>query len=71
MIENNEIDVVITDLKLPGKDGIDLLKEIVSISPETSVVIITGHGSIDSAVRAIKEGAFDYITKPLKKNKSS
>jgi len=66
-IENNEIDVVITDLKLPGKDGIELLKEIVSISPETSVVIITGHGSINSAVRAIKEGAFDYITKPLKK----
>ncbi len=67
VIENNEIDVVITDLKLPGKDGIELLKEIVHISPETSVVIITGHGSIDSAVNAIKEGAFDYITKPLKK----
>lgn len=67
IIKNDEIDVVITDLKLPKMDGIQLLNEITKISPETSVIIITGHGSIDSAVYAIKQGAFDYITKPLKK----
>lgn len=67
IIKSDEIDVVITDLKLPKMDGIQLLKEITNISPETSVIIITGHGSIDSAVYAIKHGAFDYITKPLKK----
>ncbi|MCX7770326.1 MAG: sigma-54 dependent transcriptional regulator [Proteobacteria bacterium] len=67
ILQNEEIDVLITDLKLPKMDGIQLLKEATQISPETSVVIITGHGSIDSAVYAIKHGAFDYITKPLKK----
>lgn len=65
--QNNDIHVVLTDLKLPQMDGLELLKEILKISPETSVIIITGHGSIDSAVSAIKQGAFDYITKPLKK----
>lgn len=67
IIKSNEIDVIITDLKLPGIDGIGLLNEALKISPETSIIIITGHGSIDSAVNAIKQGAFDYITKPLKK----
>ncbi len=60
-------DVVLTDLKLPKMDGMGLMREILSICPETSVIIITGHGSIDSAVSAIKQGAFDYITKPLQR----
>jgi len=68
LFSSNEIDVVITDLKLPKMDGLSLMKEILTISPDTSVIIITGHGSIDSAVSAIKQGAFDYITKPLQRD---
>lgn len=64
---SNEIDVVITDLQLPKMDGLGLLSEILASSPDTSVILITGHGTINSAVAAIKRGAFDYITKPLRK----
>lgn len=67
IFSENEVDVVLTDLRLPKIDGMGLLAEILSISPDTSVIIITGHGSIDSAVTAIKKGAFDYITKPLQR----
>ena len=58
-------DVVITDLRLPDCSGIDLLKHIKGYHPVTEVVLITGHASAESAVSAMKEGAFDYITKPL------
>ncbi|MCX7926561.1 MAG: sigma-54 dependent transcriptional regulator [Candidatus Omnitrophica bacterium] len=58
-------DVVITDLKMPEIDGLTLLREIKKRYPTTSVIIITGYGSIENAVEAIKQGAFDYITKPI------
>jgi two-component system, NtrC family, response regulator AtoC len=58
-------DIVITDLRLPDCSGIDLLKQIKSYHPATEVVLITGHASAETAVSAMKEGAFDYITKPL------
>lgn len=67
LFSNTDFDVVITDLKLPKMDGLELTKEILRLYPDTSVIIITGHGSIDSAVSAIKQGAFDYITKPLQR----
>lgn len=67
IFSKEDINVVLTDLRLPKMDGMDLMKEILSLSPDTSVIIITGHGSIDSAVSAIKQGAFDYITKPLQR----
>ncbi len=66
--KDQEFDVVVTDLKLPKMDGISLMEEILKLSPDTSIIIITGHGTIDSAVWAIKRGAFDYITKPLEKS---
>lgn len=66
--KDNDFDAVITDLKLPKMDGIKFMEEILLISPDTSIIIITGHGSIDSAVTAIKRGAFDYITKPIEKD---
>src|SRR5206468_12727631 len=57
--------VVITDLKLPGMDGIGLLDRTLRASPRTVVIIMTAHGTVDTAVQAMKMGAFDYLTKPL------
>lgn len=57
--------VVLTDLFLPGVSGIDILKRIKEASPATNVILITGHASAETAVEAMKEGAFDYITKPV------
>jgi len=64
-IKKEHFDVVITDIKMPGIDGISLLDKIKLIWPEIEVIIITGFGSIDSAVEAMKKGAYDYITKPF------
>jgi len=60
--------IVLTDLKMPGKDGLDVLKNIHSSFPETQVIIMTAFGTIPGAVNAIKIGAYDYLTKPFKKN---
>lgn len=57
--------VVVTDLKMPGVDGLDVLRFAKSHSPETQVVMITGYGTVESAVEALKTGAFDYIAKPF------
>jgi DNA-binding NtrC family response regulator len=64
-LASDKFDIVITDLRLPDCSGIDLLKLIKSYHPGTEVVLITGHASAETAVSAMKEGAFDYITKPL------
>jgi DNA-binding NtrC family response regulator len=61
-------DLVVTDLKMPKVDGMKVLKHIVDQSPDTMCIILTGYGSIESAVEAIKAGAFHYITKPVKSN---
>lgn len=63
----NEIDpdIVITDIKMPGIDGIELLKKIKDISPETEVIMITGHGDMDLAVKSLQYEAADFITKPI------
>jgi DNA-binding NtrC family response regulator len=62
------IDVVLTDLKMPDKSGIALLADIQKTQPGLAVVLMTAHGSIDSAVEAMRKGAFDYLTKPLEKD---
>ncbi|MFQ6003519.1 MAG: sigma-54-dependent transcriptional regulator [Candidatus Zixiibacteriota bacterium] len=59
-------DIALTDLKMPGIDGIEVLKAIKESSPQTYVIIMTAYGTIDSAVEAMKNGAFHYITKPFK-----
>lgn len=64
-IEQEKFDLVLTDLKMPKIDGIKLIKEISQRKPEILTVLITGHGTIDSAIEAMKQGASDYITKPL------
>ncbi len=65
---NNNINLVVTDLKMPGKDGTQLLQEVKAINPAIEVIIMTGYGSIESAVKAIKDNATDYITKPFNKS---
>lgn len=58
-------DLVVTDIRMPGLDGLELLARLRAISPETPVIVITGHGTVETAVQAMKQGAFDFLTKPF------
>ncbi len=64
-LEKRSIQVLITDLKMTGITGLELLKWVQTNSPLTETIVITGHGSIDNAVEAMKQGAFNYLTKPF------
>ncbi len=64
ILEAKEIDVVILDILMPGMDGITTLKEIKNRFPLVEVIMLTGHGSTESAVKGMKLGAFDYLLKP-------
>ena len=68
-LETDPPDLVLTDLKLPNQSGVELLKQVRSILPRTEIAIMTGHGSIESAVDAMKLGAYDYIEKPFRVEK--
>lgn len=59
-------DLIITDLKMPGADGLDVLRKAKKKHPDTLVIIVTGFASLETAIQAIREGAYDYITKPFK-----
>lgn len=59
-----ELDVVILDIKMPGMDGIETLKLIKAGYPVVEVILLTGHGAVDTAVTGLKQGAFDYLLKP-------
>ena len=63
-LENKEIDVVILDIKMPGMDGMETLREIKKRFPLVEVIMLTGHGSAETAVEGMKLGAFDYLMKP-------
>lgn len=65
ILEQEKIDLIVSDLFLPDKTAIEILQESRRISPTTEVIVITGHASAETAVKAMKEGAFDYITKPV------
>ena len=67
LLRKQRIDVVLTDLMMPGMSGQDLLKAARKISPETEVILMTAYGTIETAVEAMKDGAYDFITKPLKR----
>jgi two-component system response regulator AtoC len=62
----NLFDMIITDVRMGEKDGIEVLRSFKKASPETTVIVITAFGSIENAIEAIREGAFDYISKPFK-----
>ena len=68
-LETDPPDLVLTDLKLPNQSGVALLKQVRNILPRTEIAIMTGHGSIESAVDAMKLGAYDYIEKPFRVEK--
>lgn len=65
LINREQYQVIVSDLFLPDKSGLDILQNVQKISPSTEVIVVTGHASAQTAVRAMKEGAFDYITKPI------
>jgi len=65
MIREYAVDLVLTDYKMPDKSGLDVLLEIKQINPEIMVIIMTAFGTEEIAVQAMKEGAFDYIIKPI------
>jgi nitrogen regulation protein NR(I) len=68
LLREHHIDLVITDLKMPKVDGMTLLRRALEEEPELPVVIVTAHGTIDTAVEALKSGAFDFVTKPFDKD---
>jgi nitrogen regulation protein NR(I) len=68
LLREHHIDLVITDLKMPKVDGMTLLKRALEEEPELPIVLITAHGTIDTAVEALKTGAFDFVTKPFDKD---
>ncbi len=65
MLQHHHVDVLVTDLKMPRMDGMTLLARMTAERPELPVVVITAHGTVDTAVEALKLGAFDYVTKPF------
>ncbi|HEY5947487.1 MAG TPA: sigma-54 dependent transcriptional regulator [Kofleriaceae bacterium] len=65
LLDERGFDLVITDLKMPGLDGMAILRKVRSELPETEVIVMTGHGTVDNAVEAMKLGAFEYLQKPL------
>jgi DNA-binding NtrC family response regulator len=65
MIEKEYYDVIFCDIKMPGKDGVEVLDFVVGKGIDSAMVMISGHGDIDTAVECIKKGAFDFIQKPL------
>ncbi len=65
LIKEHDFDVLITDLKMPEMDGMELIKQCQNICPHTSIIIITAYGSLESAIEALRMGAYDYILKPF------
>lgn len=64
-VEEQSFDAIIMDLSMPGMDGIETLKEIKNTHPDAEIVILTGHGLVESGVTAMKEGASDFLEKPV------
>lgn len=65
LIAKGDIDLVITDLKMDGMSGEEVVRHVTTENPSIPIIVLTGHGSIDDATKAIKQGAFDFLTKPL------
>ncbi|HLO92204.1 MAG TPA: sigma-54 dependent transcriptional regulator [Lentimicrobium sp.] len=65
LLEASNFDIILVDIKMPGMDGLELLKRIKSLRPDSIVIIMTAFATVDTAVQALKDGAFDYVTKPF------
>ncbi|MBF0486016.1 MAG: sigma-54-dependent Fis family transcriptional regulator [Candidatus Omnitrophica bacterium] len=65
VLRDKKPEIVVTDIRMPGMDGIELLDKIKALSADTEVIMLTGHGDMESVVFALRKGAFDYMPKPL------
>ena len=68
MVMENDYDLVISDLKMPGMDGLELFDEVKGMKPDLPLIIITAYGSLETSDEAIKKGVADFITKPFRKD---
>jgi len=68
MVRENDYDLVISDLKMPGMDGLELCDEVREINPDLPLIMITAYGSLETADEAMKKGVADFITKPFRKD---
>ena len=64
LVEENDYDVIVLDVQMPGKDGVETLKEIKNIEQLSQVIMLTGHATVKTAIEGMKNGAFDYLMKP-------
>ena len=65
ILESDEFDIILADIKMPGMDGLEMLRRIKSIKPDSIVIVMTAFATVDTAVKALKDGAYDYVTKPF------
>jgi DNA-binding NtrC family response regulator len=66
ILKNQQIDLLVLDILLPGMNGLDILKEVKTIYPHMEVIIISGHGNMDTVITAMRLGALDYLRKPFR-----
>lgn len=64
-VDNQDVDVIILDVKMPGMDGIEALRELKKKKPLVEVIMLTGHASVESGIQGMQLGAFDYVMKPV------
>jgi len=65
LLESDQFDIILADIKMPGMDGLEMLRRIKSIKPDSIVIVMTAFATVDTAVKALKDGAYDYVTKPF------
>src|SRR3954468_17853860 len=67
LLRTHRVQVVLTDLMMPGTSGLELLKAVKELAPDAEVVVMTAYGTVETAVQAMREGAYDFVEKPLKR----
>ncbi len=71
MLKERTFDAILLDIKMPKMDGLEVLDKIMQTNPDTPVIMVSGHGTIDTAVEAVKKGAYDFVAKPMDLNRLS